>query len=188
MKAGVLILVPALAAACASPPATPGAAEGEEEIEVIAYTRSEDSTVQWISGTECTLRNDKGVWKMTTPATVKVFRSTQNMELDCVEEGFEPSHISVPCAVPSVAAPEMTTLDKVGIGLGVLEGVLAIAAAPLLPPLAAQAGLNAIVGLSGPARKYASKPDIPNLCFYGSQFPLLTPKKDGLGTRFRADE
>lgn len=48
-----------------------------------------------VEGADCTLTNNKGVWKVKTPGTVIVHRSYDDMVVDCLKKYHDRSHIVV---------------------------------------------------------------------------------------------
>ena len=54
-----------------------------------------------VPGATCTLRNDKGTWKATTPQTVAVRLTEQPLMVDCVMEGYLPAHSQYDKVCPS---------------------------------------------------------------------------------------
>lgn len=43
-----------------------------------------------VAGAHCKLENDKGIWYATTPGTVVVRRSYEDLNVRCEKEGFQP--------------------------------------------------------------------------------------------------
>ena len=77
-KITALIVVTSLASGCASITGS--------EIQSVSVTThaSADAAVE---KAKCTLRNDKGVWEVTTPAFVGVRRSAEDLTVECKKEG-----------------------------------------------------------------------------------------------------
>lgn len=56
-----------------------------------------------VSGAECTLTNDKGQWFVSTPGSVMVSRSYEELHVSCARDGYEPGITAVKSATKGMA-------------------------------------------------------------------------------------
>ena len=56
-----------------------------------------------VSGAQCKLRNDKGTWFVTTPGSVAVHRSYQDMVVECTKTGLPTGWASVKSSTKGMA-------------------------------------------------------------------------------------
>lgn len=56
-----------------------------------------------VSDADCTLTNDKGQWFVSTPGSVMVSRSYEDLHVSCAREGFEPGITSVKSTTKGMA-------------------------------------------------------------------------------------
>ena len=47
-------------------------------------------------GADCTLKNNKGSWKVKTPATVELKLSKKDLEIVCKKDGYKTKTITIP--------------------------------------------------------------------------------------------
>ena len=57
----------------------------------------------YVAGAQCTLVNNKGTWYVTTPGTVTVHRSYDELNVKCSKPGFIPNVGSVPSTTRNMA-------------------------------------------------------------------------------------
>ncbi len=80
------VLVAAVVSGCASVTGSPNQS-------VSVQTRSQGG--QEVPGAACELSNDKGKWFVTTPGSVTVHRSNEDMQVLCSKAGLEPGRAAV---------------------------------------------------------------------------------------------
>lgn len=182
------LAVPALAvlASCASAP-PPVSAEGEEELAITAYeTVAETQPLSGsltgfrmdpIEGASCVLHNDRGSWTVTTPGNVRVERSLEPLEFECAREGYGVVRGKLRCLTEEQRnAPG----DSFAIFQLFTFGPLAIAAAPIAPAIALQAGSQALVAGAGLAASESSKSRKRGVCSYlglRAQMAAVSPRR-----------
>jgi hypothetical protein len=44
-------------------------------------------------GADCTLHSTEGTWTLTTPGSVKVHKTKNDLMIDCTKDGFKPGHM-----------------------------------------------------------------------------------------------
>ncbi len=59
---------------------------GSEMQTVSVTTQAPDKTS--VAKADCSLKNDKGIWQVTTPGFVSVHRSAEDLDVDCKEDGM----------------------------------------------------------------------------------------------------
>lgn len=179
LRASLASMVLVLACACASAPPEP-LREGEEDLDIVAVTWTSKPDLfaapgplrvpERLEGVQCTLSNDKGTWKVTVPSRVKVRRSAAPLAIDCAGEGFSPWHEERRCVSERERNYER---QKVEMPLTIALLPLAIAAAPVAPGLALQAGSQAAIGAAGMAGSHIAASSRPDVCSYGRIWPAM---------------
>ena len=113
------IVASCLGLACAA--VTPGCAsivDGEQQsLSVEARHESVD-----VTGAQCKLRNDKGTWFVTTPGSVTVHRSYQDMVVECTKAGFPPGWASVKSSTKGMAFGNILFGGIIGAGVDIGNG------------------------------------------------------------------
>ncbi len=74
-------LLPALAGGCAS-------ITGSELQSIMVSTQEKSGAA--VQKADCTLQGPKGMWKVTTPGSVMVARSAEDIQVECQKEGLTP--------------------------------------------------------------------------------------------------
>ena len=82
----VLISIVAIASGCASITGSPNQS-------VSVQTR--EQTGKEVTGAACELTNSKGTWFVTTPGSVSIHRSNDDMQATCRKEGLEPGRAAI---------------------------------------------------------------------------------------------
>lgn len=82
----ILILLISFLPACASVTGSPNQS-------VSLQTRQQDGTE--ISGAKCDLTNKRGTWFITSPGSVSIHRSNDDLQVTCRKEGLDPGRASV---------------------------------------------------------------------------------------------
>jgi hypothetical protein len=85
MKLYLLIIAIFVVSGCASVTGTTGQSVSVE-------TRSQATQV---SGADCELANSKGKWFVTTPGSVSIRRSNDELVVICKKDGFEPGRTAI---------------------------------------------------------------------------------------------
>lgn len=148
--------------------------DGEQTLEVRTAAWTPHATLgesfkvlREVQGAQCTLRNDKGTWTVTTPAIVRVSRSSIALEVDCAKEGFRRAQQSEPCLAPGQS---MSKREQTEMAFALITLPVAIAAAPLVPGAAIPLAGQALTMGAGAAMGSGSRGD-PSC--YGSRLAVL---------------
>lgn len=83
-------------------------------------TRSKAGTQ--VSGANCKLSNNKGVWFLTTPGTTTVHRSMQDLSLLCEKEGFDAGSVSSKSSTKAMAFGNILFGGVIGAGVDIATG------------------------------------------------------------------
>ena len=75
-----------------------------------------------VAGAKCTLVNDKGSWYATTPASVTVHRSYNELAVTCTLDGVEPGVASVKSSTKGMAAGNILFGGIIGVGVDMSTG------------------------------------------------------------------
>lgn len=75
-----------------------------------------------VSGAQCKLRNDKGTWFVTTPGSVTVHRSYQDMVVECTKAGLPTGWASVKSATKGMAFGNILFGGVIGAGVDIGNG------------------------------------------------------------------
>jgi len=167
-------------AGCASAPAEL-ITDGEEDLMVetnqwvaptgmLGFGTATAPTLRILEGARCTLSNDKGSWTVATPGTARIRLSSQPLKVECVKEGFRPASETLKCV--SLRQQSATRTNVQGaFALAMIP--LAVAAAPIYPPAAAQFALYGAMHGAGAVMEHRSAPTGPNVCTYVGALVVL---------------
>ena len=75
-----------------------------------------------VVGAYCKLNNDKGTWFVTTPGSITIQRSVQNLDIKCDKEGTEPGLLSVKSSAKAMAFGNILLGGPIGAGIDVVTG------------------------------------------------------------------
>jgi hypothetical protein len=109
----VLIFVALLGSGCAS------IVTGHNQ-SLSVETRSKDG--QTVMGANCKLVNDKGTWFVTSPGSVTVHRSYDDLLVNCDKDGQEPGAASVKSSTKGMAFGNILLGGVIGAGVDVASG------------------------------------------------------------------
>lgn len=88
-----------------------------QSISVVSKNRSDD-----LSGAKCSLVNDKGTWYATTPGSVTVRRSYNNLTVSCTAEGVDPGVAMVKSSTKPMAFGNIIFGGIIGAGVDISTG------------------------------------------------------------------
>lgn len=132
-------------------------------------------TLQIVEGARCTLVNDKGSWMVATPGTARIRLSSQPLKVECLKEGFRPASETLECVSMHQQSARRTNVQS-AFALAMIP--LAVAAAPIYPPAAAQFALYGAMHGAGAVMEHRSAPAGPNVCTYvGARLVLAAEPK-----------
>ena len=124
-----------------------------------------------VAGAKCTLSNDKGTWYTTSPGSVMVRRSYNDMMVNCALDGSDPGILSVKSSTKGMAFGNILFGGIIGVGVDMSTG-----AAYDYPTLIA---VN--LGQVGTFAPPVAKPDAPKesdpASITSRQDPFATAKK-----------
>jgi hypothetical protein len=86
----------------------------------LSVTTKQDGTD--VSGAKCSLANDKGTWYITTPGSVTVHRSFQDLAVKCAVETQEPTLATFKSATKGMAFGNILLGGIVGAGVDMATG------------------------------------------------------------------
>ena len=92
--------------------------DGEQQ-SLFVETRHQDAAV---SGAQCRLRNDKGTWFVTTPGSVTVHRSYQDMVVECSKAGLPTGWASIKSTTKGMAFGNILFGGVIGAGVDIGNG------------------------------------------------------------------
>jgi hypothetical protein len=72
-----------------------------------------------VTGATCVLTSSRGSWTVTTPGSVEVKRSKDDIEIHCDKPGYQPAVKIIPSGLEETAAADMLLSDFTVIGAGV---------------------------------------------------------------------
>ena len=75
-----------------------------------------------LAGAKCSLVNDKGTWYATTPGTVTVRRSFNELAVNCTADGIEPGIAMVKSATKAMAFGNILFGGFIGAGVDMSTG------------------------------------------------------------------
>ncbi len=75
-----------------------------------------------IIGANCKMTNDKGTWFATTPGTVPVHRSYEDLTVACSKDAFQPATLVVKSDTKAMAAGNILLGGIIGGGVDVATG------------------------------------------------------------------
>lgn len=75
-----------------------------------------------VSGAKCTLANDKGTWYTTTPGSVTVRRSFNDLSVNCATDGAEPGIAMVKSSTKGMAFGNILFGGFIGAGVDMSTG------------------------------------------------------------------
>lgn len=116
-----------------------------------------------VEGARCTLVNDKGSWTVATPGKARIRVSSQPLAVECAKEGFRPARETLKCVSLHQQSARRTNVQG-AFALAMIP--LAVAAAPVYPPAAAQFAIYGAMHGAGAALEHRSRPTGPNVCTY----------------------
>jgi hypothetical protein len=70
-----------------------------------------------VSKADCTLLNNKGTWYVTTPGTVSVHRSFQDLHISCKKDGMDPGTVTVKSSTKAMAFGNILFGGVIGVGV-----------------------------------------------------------------------
>jgi hypothetical protein len=77
---------------------------------------------QSITGANCTLTNNKGTWFVTSPGSVTVHRSFQDMTVNCEKAGDQPGALTVKSSTKGMAFGNILFGGVIGAGVDIGTG------------------------------------------------------------------
>lgn len=75
-----------------------------------------------VAGAKCTLGNDKGTWYVTTPGSVMVRRSFNDMSVNCALDGYDPGISMVKSSTKGMAFGNILFGGVIGAGVDMSTG------------------------------------------------------------------
>lgn len=75
-----------------------------------------------VSGANCRLNNDKGTWYVTTPGSVTVHRSGEDLSVKCEKEGSDPGIAAVKSSTKGMAFGNILFGGPIGAGVDIANG------------------------------------------------------------------
>ena len=108
MRLSILLLLPAIQlAGCAS------IVNGQTQVLSVQTVAKGEA----VEKADCTLLNNKGTWFVTTPGTVSVHRSYQDLHVTCKKEGLEPGIVTVTSSTKPMAFGNILFGGLIGVGV-----------------------------------------------------------------------
>ena len=122
-------------------------------------TQSVSVSTPPVEGAHCKLVNSEGTWYLTSPGSVVVHKTKNDLDVTCTKDGFEDAHVVVPSKFDGTTAGNIIAGGLVGIAVDAASGANyeypAETAIPM-KPLGASAG--AAAAPTPPASGAASAP------------------------------
>lgn len=131
-------------------------------------TRSKAGTP--VAGANCKLRNDKGVWFLTTPGTTTVHRSMRDITLLCEKEGFEAGLVSSKSSTKPMAFGNILFGGVIGAGVDIATGaaydypeLIVVEMGPVFEPAAQfeESSKTVLVPAPSPPNQTATQAPLP---------------------------
>lgn len=88
-----------------------------------------------VAGAQCTLSNNKGTWYVTTPGTVTVHRSYNDMNVKCAKPGYVSNAIAVSSSTRGMAFGNILFGGLIGAGVDMSTGAAYVYPNPITIPL-----------------------------------------------------
>ncbi len=119
-----------------------------------------------VTGATCTLSSSQGNWQVTTPASVTVERSKNDIQVRCTKDGYQDATAVIPSNFEGWTVGNLVFGGLIGVGVDAATGAMndypnafqvpmvkleQVQAAPLAPPPTAPA-------VAAPAEKPKTKP------------------------------
>lgn len=134
-----------VAAACLSTGCASIVSGHNQSLSVTAKNNGTD-----VAGAKCQLSNDKGTWFATTPGSVTVRRSFNDLTVNCTHDGAEPGIVTVKSSTKGMAFGNILFGGVIGAGVDMSTG-----AAYDYPELI-NVELGKVVNLTAPVQKQAA--------------------------------
>jgi hypothetical protein len=107
-----------------------------------------------VSGAKCSLTNDKGTWFATTPGSVTVRRSFNDMMVNCAVDGVQPGIMTVKSSTKGMAFGNILFGGVIGAGVDMSTG----AAYDYPDVIAVELGKTVTMNAPAPKPAEADKP------------------------------
>ncbi len=75
-----------------------------------------------VAAASCEMKNDKGTWYVTTPGTVTVHRSYDDINVKCSHDGYTPSIVSIKSTTKGMAFGNVVFGGIIGAGVDMSTG------------------------------------------------------------------
>ncbi len=75
-----------------------------------------------VNGAYCRVNNDKGTWFVTTPGSLTIQRSIQNLDIKCEKDGIPAGLLSVKSSAKAIAFGNILLGGPIGAGVDILTG------------------------------------------------------------------
>ena len=75
-----------------------------------------------IVGASCELKNTEGTWYITTPGSVVVHKTKNDLVVTCTKDGFQNATVTIPARFNGVTAGNILLGGLVGIGVDAASG------------------------------------------------------------------
>lgn len=90
---------------------------------VSGHQQSISVTTDPVQGANCTLENNKGTWYVpSTPGSVTINRSYENLNVECKKKGFPKAHKSIASSTKAMAFGNIFVAPVVGTAVDVATG------------------------------------------------------------------
>jgi uncharacterized protein YceK len=90
---------------------------------VSGHTQSVSVSTDPVKNATCTLENNKGTWYVpSTPGSVTVNRSFENLSVECKKQGYPKSHKSIASSTKALVAGNILFGGIIGGGVDVATG------------------------------------------------------------------
>ena len=75
-----------------------------------------------VSGASCRLNNDKGTWFVTTPGSIVIHRSGEDLSIKCDKDGYDPGIAAVKSSTKGMAFGNILFGGPIGAGIDIANG------------------------------------------------------------------
>jgi hypothetical protein len=111
-----------------------------------------------VQGAACTLHNSEGTWYVTTPGSVEVHKTKNDMEITCTKDGYQPGKQVATSKFGGATFGNIIAGGIIGAGIDAASGANYYYENPLTVPLGTPATLTPAATTTEPAQGATTTP------------------------------
>jgi hypothetical protein len=98
-------------------------------------TQAMSVTTTPVQGAACTLTNSEGTWYLTSPASVQVHKTKNDLNISCTKDGFQAGSVVAPAVFGGMTAGNLLAGGIIGAGIDAASGANYYYNSPVTVPL-----------------------------------------------------